>query len=78
MSQVPFKDVVATTIEEYPEEIDSKMLHDFSVKHSENHLEQVINNRPKYFDEIFWNDDYNFSKNALNEIKATAPDPITT
>lgn len=52
-------------------ELDSKLFLNFCLQHAENHLNQVIKNKSKYDDDVFWNDDYNFSKKAVEEIKKT-------
>jgi thiamine kinase-like enzyme len=72
MTMVSFAEVYKLTIDKYEGEIKPEIFLDHAIKHAQNHLDQVIQHKNNYKDMVFWNDDYNFSKNALEEIKASA------
>jgi aminoglycoside phosphotransferase (APT) family kinase protein len=68
---IPFQKVFDTTVEKYGKSVDAKLILNFAVKHAQYHLNQVVNNKSKYDDEVFWKDDFNFSKKASEEIQIT-------
>jgi len=67
----PFQTIFDIAVAKYAADLDKGLILSFAIEHAACHLEQVINNKAKYDDKVFWNDDYNFSKKALEEIKAT-------
>lgn len=70
MKNIPFQEVFDITHERYPG-ADRKLTYDFAVQHSKNHLDQVTQNKNKYTDMVFWNDDYLFSSRAYETISKT-------
>jgi thiamine kinase-like enzyme len=70
MKDIPFQEVFDVTHEKYSG-ADRKLTFDFAMKHSKNHLDQVVQNKNKYSDMVFWNDDYLFSSRAYETISKT-------
>lgn len=70
MDSMPFKDLVDLTMEEYKGSADRLKMLNYCVRHARNHLKQVVEHKGSYKDEVFWNDDYNFSSKALKEIES--------
>lgn len=69
MKEAGFKFVFDYTLQEYSGLVDKMKLLNYCVQHAQNHVSQVVNNKEKYDDAVFWQDDYNFSTKALAEIK---------
>lgn len=70
MKNIPFQEVFDITHERYPG-ADRKLTYEFALQHSKNHLDQVVQNKNKYTDMVFWNDDYLFSSRAFETISKT-------
>lgn len=71
MENVTFKKVLSCIPQNYTNKIDMPKIHELSVMHAQNHLDQVVKNKRRYKDTVFWNDDYNFSREALETIQKT-------
>jgi Ser/Thr protein kinase RdoA (MazF antagonist) len=71
MSKTKFTDVVKAMLDKYKGAVNKGLFMENSVRHAQNHLDKVIEHKGNYTDTVFWNDDYNFSKNALEEIRSS-------